>query len=178
MIAEVELYRGNDPGVMMLKLCGLHCARKNVYADTDILDEANQYMQSPVNFMLRDMYEQNSDTATSPVQTDLRIDARACSDPECAYHIVYEDRMHTAMVNPTLLPEVFKGGLYFCSVTMTVDKNFWFRPQRNNKLCSLINLCKCKLVLNILERTGDVVPRPLTLWEHWKAEFWQTFVDV
>jgi hypothetical protein len=173
MIAEVELYCGYDAGVMMSKLYGLHCACKTSYTDGETAYDANRYVKA----LLHDMYAQNSDAVTCPLHVDLRVSAKTCQNPDYAYQMEYEDEMYTVIVDTELLPKNFKDGVYFCSATMTVGRDFWFRPPKNNKLCDLLNRSKCRLVLNLLERTGDVVPRPLTLWQHWMSELRKTFMD-
>ena len=177
MIAQIEWYKGFCPGVLLSELTSIHSACEKIYLDTDMRDYVWWGFEKPSNAMVISMYEQNSDVATEPVYKDLRIAMRRLSDPERACKLVYENRMHTIVVDPRHLPVGFRDGHYFCTLTLIVDKGFWFRPPQNGLIVSWLNNTKCKLVLNLLERTGEIVPRPLTLWEHWTSEFRRTFME-
>lgn len=174
---EVEVYKGTFPGVMMLKLTEIHSARKGFFADQVVSDGMWLDMHRCVDAIIRHMYRQGSDVTSAPIGEELRVGAKPCDDPDHVAQMCYEDRMHKIMVDPRVLPDGFKEGHYACSVTLSVGRDFWIRDRSAPVLVSTLNQVKCRLVLNLLQRTGDVVPRPLTLWEHWTSEFRRTFME-
>lgn len=177
MIAEVEIYKGSYPGVMMLKLYDLNSTRKDFFANKEISDSHWLDMCCDATALIRRMYRQESDVTTSPLDQELRIGVLPCDNPEYVSQIVYEDRVHKLMVDPRVLPAGFKEGHYSCSMTLSVGRNFWLRNENDKRIISTVDQAKCRLVLNILQRTGDIGQRPLTLWEHWTSEFRRTFME-
>ena len=176
-LAEVEIYKGTYPGVMVIKLYELYSARSGLFSDKDMPESELWKMYCEATNLLRRMHRQESDVTTSPLSHELRIGVQKCVDPDYVAQLVYEDRMHKLKVDPRALPEGFREGHYSCSVTLSVGKNFWLRNANDDRILSTVDQAKCRLVLNILRRTGDIKPRPLTLWEHWTAEFRRTFLE-
>ena len=175
MIAEVQIYKGTYPGVMMLKLYDLYSARKEFFANKEISNSHWTDMCCDASELIRRMHRQEADVTTSPMDRELRIGVLPCDDPDHMAQVVYEDRMHKLMVDPRVLPAGFREGHYSCSMTLSVDRHFWLRDDK--RIMRTVDQAKCSLVLNILQRTSDIVPRPLTLWEHWTAEFRRTFME-
>lgn len=177
MIAEVGIYKGSFPGVMMIKLYELHSARKDFFANKEISEPHWLDICCDATSLIRRMYRQESDVTTSPLNQELRIGALKCDDTDYMSEIVYEDRMHKLKVDQRMLPKGFREGYYSCSMTLSVDRNFWLRNEKDKRIINTLDQANCRLMLNILERTGDIVPRPLTLWEHWSSEFRRTFME-
>lgn len=175
-LAEVEVYRGTYPGVMVIKLYEVYAARRDMFSSKDISESDWWKVYCDATGLLRCMHRQEADVTTSPLRHELRIGAQKCDDLEYKYQIVYEDRVHKLKVDPSVLPEGFREGHYSCSMTLSVGKNFWLRNDKE-RIVSTVDQAKCRLVLNILQRTGEIQPRPLTLWEHWTAEFRRTFME-
>jgi hypothetical protein len=177
MIAEVDIYRGTYPGVMIIKLYELYSTRRDLFFNRSMSESELLKMYSNTAALLRCMHRQEADVTTSPLSYELRIGVKKCDDPDYAAQLMYEDRMHKLMVDPRVLPEGFREGHYSCSVTLSVGKNFWLRNANDDRILSTVDQAKCRLVLNILQRTGDMGQRPLTLWEHWTSEFRRTFME-
>lgn len=177
MIAEVDIYNGTYPGIMIIKLYELYSTRRDLFLNRSLAESELSEMYSDTKALLRYMHRQKADVTTSPLSYELRICVKKCDDPHYATQLVYEDRMHKLKVDPSVLPEGFRDGHYSCSVTLSVGKNFWLRNANDDRILSTVDQAKCRLVLNILQRTGDMGQRPLTLWEHWTSEFRRTFME-
>lgn len=177
MIAEVEVYKGTFPGIMLVKLNELQLASKDVFADEDVSQSLIQQINENVAEMMHTMYRMQSDVTTCELNYELRICAGKIDNPDYVAKIVYEDRLHKIVVDWGALPENFREGTYKCSITVIAGPNLWIRDKNHPLIMSSVDQCKCRAVLNLLRRTGDIEPRPLTLWEHWKQEFRRTFME-
>jgi hypothetical protein len=177
MIAEVEIYRGTFPGNMLIRLTELRLADKELFSDESASKSLVEHMRDDVAMMMHTMYKMQSDVTTCELDHELRICAGPICDPDHVAKMDYQDRLHKVVVDPRVLPQNFKAGTYKCSLTLSVGNNFWIRDKKHPLIMSTLDQSKCRAVLNLLQRTGDIEPRPLTLWEYWKQEFRRTFID-